>query len=147
MVNVFCTRKTESLITVEKKRENYNPIDENWLCNLIAVGGKKSLYFIDKKTLYSILLLNVKKKDLQNIESLFIEEFISQLKIDGILNPEKELIIRNKFSEITFYETDNDQKTLGTCNYSGSKLAIVLKACKIFCPFLIHVSVTERITA
>jgi hypothetical protein len=114
MVNVFCTRKTESLITVEKKRENYNPIDENWLCNLIAVGGKKSLYFIDKKTLYSILLLNVKKKDLQNIESLFIEEFISQLKIDGILNPEKELIIRNKFSEITFYETDNDQKTLGT---------------------------------
>jgi hypothetical protein len=58
--------------------------------------------------------LNVKKKDLADIESLFIEEFISQLKNDGILNPEKALIIRNKFSEITFYETDNDQKTLGT---------------------------------
>jgi hypothetical protein len=40
MVNVFCTRKTESIITVEKKRENYNQSDENWLCNLIAVGGK-----------------------------------------------------------------------------------------------------------
>ena len=114
MVNVFCTRKTESFISVKKKEENYNESDENWTCNLISVGGKKSLYFIEKKTLYSILILNIKKKDLVDIESIFIEEFISQLKIDGILNPEKELLIRNKYKEITFYETDNDQKTLGT---------------------------------
>lgn len=114
MINIFCTRKTESFITVKKKEENYEECDENWLCNLIFVDGKKSLYFIDKKTLYSILILNVKKKDLENIESLFIEEFISQLKSDGLLNPENELLIKNKFSKITFYETDNDQKALGT---------------------------------
>lgn len=114
MINIFCTRKTESFISVNKKEEYYNENDENWICNLIAVGGKKSLYFIEKKTLYSILILNIKKKDLQNIENLFVEELISQLKIDQIFNPEKELLIRNNHKKITFYETNNDQKTLGT---------------------------------
>ncbi|MBE0391530.1 hypothetical protein [Flavobacterium sp. PL002] len=114
MINIFCTRKTETFIPVKKKEENDKENDENWICNLISVGGKKSLYFIDKKTLYSILILNVKKKDLVRLESLFMEEFITQLNNDGILNAEKELMIRNKFSEITFYGTDNDQKTLGT---------------------------------
>jgi hypothetical protein len=32
-------------------------------------------------------------------------------------------------------------------NYSGCNTAIVLKAAKTFCPFLIQVSVTERMTA
>jgi hypothetical protein len=114
MVNVFCTRKSETFISVKKKEENYNDTDENWICNLVPIGGKKSLYFIDKNTLYSVLLLNVKKKDLENIESLFIEEFLSQLKTDEILNSEMELSLRNRYKNLKFYETDNDQKTLGT---------------------------------
>jgi len=33
------------------------------------------------------------------------------------------------------------------CNYSACKVAIVLKASKTFCPFLMQVSVTDRMTA
>ena len=134
MVNVFCTRKSESFINVNKKEENYNEADENWICNLIPIGGKKSLYFIDKNTLYSVLLLNLKKKDLEHIESLFIEEFLTQLKKDGILNSEIELSLRDRYKNLKFYETDNDQKTLGTLRDNMYHIKRILsdKADKLF---------------
>ncbi len=114
MINVFCTRKLETFIKVKKKDESFVESSESWICHLIPIGGKKSLYFIDTKTLYSVLLINVQKKDLQNIEQMFVSEIVNQLKNDGILKPEKELLVRNKYKSLTFNETNNDQKTLGT---------------------------------
>ena len=38
-------------------------------------------------------------------------------------------------------------KTMFLCNYSVCNLAIVLKADKMFCPFLMQVSVTDRMMA
>ena len=130
MINIFCTRKLETFINVKKKDENYDETRESWICHLIAIAGKKSLYFIDKKTLYSILIINVQKKDLHNIEQMFVDALINQLKTDKILNTENEPSIRNRYKSSIFYETDNDQKTLGTLrdqtlhikNYLSGKL-------------------------
>lgn len=114
MINVFCTRKLETFISVQKKDKNYDEARESWICHLIPIAGKKSLYFINKKTLYSVLIINIQKKDLQNIEQMFVDALINQLMTDKILNTEKEPLIRNRYQSSIFYETDNDQKTLGT---------------------------------
>lgn len=133
MINIFCTRKLEIFISVKKKDENYDQSAESWLCHLISIAGKKSLYFIDKKTLYSVLLVNVQKKDLKNMEQMFVDELIKQMKADGILHIEKELLIRNRYRSLLFYETDNDQKTLGTLrdNIAHIKIYVSTKADKI----------------
>ena len=113
-MNIFCTRKLETFIPVQKKT-NANLTDpDNWICQLLAIGGKKCLLFLDKKTLYCVLILDVKKKDLQNISSIFVNEFIEQLRADKLLIKSVEQNIREKNIELVFYETDNDQKTLAT---------------------------------
>lgn len=113
-MNIFCTRKLQTFIAVKKKADANLDNPDNWICQLLAIGGKKCLLFLDKKTLYCVLILNVKKKDLENISAIFVNEFIEQLRADKLLTEGIEQSIREKNIELVFYETDNDQKTLGT---------------------------------
>jgi len=138
MVNIFCTKKLEPFVKID------NIIQETlnqWNAHLVYFDGKKCLYFIDKKTLYSIFIANIVKKDLENIENLFFNSLIQQLKNDKIYKPEMNNYLIENFQTIKFYKTYNDQKTLGTlrdnlnhlkshCKYKDNKLLAALEFAK-----------------
>ena len=48
------------------------------------LADAKCLYFVDKKTLYSIFIADIIKKDLKNIGNLFFDTLVQQLKNDKI---------------------------------------------------------------
>ena len=78
------------------------------------INRKKCLIFTHKETLYSFLILDVKKKGTKNINHQIIYELKKQLTKDGI-NQTKALSYFGLFNhqEIFLLKTDNDQKTLG----------------------------------
>lgn len=113
MLNVFCTHKLASIIDIVAETPTTAENEQQWNAHLVAIGGRKCICFTDKKTLYSILLVDVLKKDLKNIDMIFYSAFMQQIKDDGIYNPELERDYLEKFSSVRFFKTDNDRKTMG----------------------------------
>ncbi len=61
------------------------------------------------------MIINIQKKNFPNIKEIFLREFTDQLVADRIICSEMAMQkIVNDCSELLFYETNNDQKTLGT---------------------------------
>lgn len=114
MVNVFCTRKLEKLVDMEITNVEPSTLDESWNAHLVAIGGRKNILFVHKKTLYGILLVDVLKKDLLQIDRLFYDAFVAQLKNDRIYRVELEAVYRQRFDKVLLLPTDNDRKTIGT---------------------------------
>lgn len=114
MINIFCTKKLETLLKPVSKNEEIQETENNWSGQLLYVDGKKCLFFIEKKSLYIFLILNFSTKDIKNLPTLFLENFIDQLKNDNIHSLEIENYFRENYKSIKFFRTDNDQKTLGT---------------------------------
>lgn len=133
MIHICCSKKLEKFIAVAKKTDSNSNILHNWNCHLIAIGGKKCLFFMEKKTLYSVLLFNFQKKDLPKIEIIFLNEFIIQLKADKIWCSEAEHLLRLEYANFIFCPTDNDRKTIGTMNdiISNLKAFIMEKSDKL----------------
>lgn len=89
--------------------------DQDWSAHLFFISGRKCIIFVHKKTLYTVMLLDIFKKDMTYINRLFLEAYIDQLKSDNILGSH-ETFIRDLYNEIRLASTDNDRKTLGVIN-------------------------------
>jgi len=112
LVNIFCTKKLEGFVeTKERTLESYTS-DNNWNGQLISVDRRKCLFFVHKQTLYSILLLDILKKDLLNLDNLFFNCLIDQLKLDNLYKPQLDHHLKENYSTLNLFKTDNDQSTL-----------------------------------
>lgn len=112
-MEVFVTKKLSEFLQPNKDN-SYQELDYKWSASLFYLNRKKCLLFTHKLTLYSFVVLDVKKKDLKTLAIRIINELKAQLNADKI-NLETAL---NYFGietpeEIFFLRTDNDQKTLG----------------------------------
>jgi len=127
MVNIFCTKKLEGFVTTEERTLESYTSDNNWNAQLIFIDRKKCIYLIHKRTLYAFLILNISKKDLPNLDQLFLNGFIAQLKIDNLYNPVLDNYLKENYSCIKLFKTDNDQKTLGTLRDGTSHLKFYIE--------------------
>ena len=116
MTAIYCSRKLGTFIDTETNPQEINPSDREWNAHLVAIGGRKCLCIVDKKTLYTILLIDILKKDVPTLGSSIYLSFIQQLKGDKIYNPELDGIYSRMFSSVRFFNTDNDRKTIGILN-------------------------------
>lgn len=114
MVQLYCTQKLGKFIQTGIK-ESLPRTEHDWSGHLFFIFGRKCIIFVHKKTLYTVILLDIFKKDMAHINRLFLESFIGQLKADNILGSH-EALIRDIYKEIKLVSTDNDRKTLGTIN-------------------------------
>ena len=116
MVNIFCTNKLAGLISVKPILNSVTENSESWSAHLFSIAGRKCILFTEKETCYSVLLVDVLKKDLKDINSLFYNAFICQLNTDKIeLTPNLSYVDKIN-CELTLYRTDNDRKTIGVMN-------------------------------
>lgn len=114
MVQIHCTQKLFKFIKTGIK-ENLARKEHDWSAHLFFISGRKCIIFVNKQTLYTVMLLDFFKKDMVHINQLFLEAFIGQLKADEVSGID-EALIRNLYKEISLLSTDNDRKTLGTIN-------------------------------
>lgn len=71
---------------------------------------------MNKQTLYSFLLIDVLKKDLDKFNKLFVDNLIEQLYFDNLLTSIVERNVRTKYQSIFLRKTDNDKKVIGSMN-------------------------------
>ena len=116
MVNIFCTNKLAGLISVKPILNSVTENSESWSAHLFSIAGRKCILFTEKETCYSVLLVDVLKKDLKDINSLFYNAFISQLNTDKIELTSNLSYVDKKNCELTLFSTDNDRKTIGVMN-------------------------------
>lgn len=114
MVNIFCTRKLESFVSTEERTLESYTSDNNWNGQLVLLDRRKCLFFIHKRTLYSFFILNILKKDLVHLDRLFFDGLVAQLKSDNLYQPQLDNYLKEYYSSVKLFKTDNDQSTLGT---------------------------------
>jgi len=111
-----CTRKLIKIFNLPIGEDiiSDDNIFSEWYANLIYIEGKKCILFTESKTLYSILLPNIKKSDVSNIINLFYNQLHNSLISIGI---REELIIKMfpKPLEI-YYSKTQSMKILGSMN-------------------------------
>ena len=115
MANIYCTKKLEKILGKKLIEEEGEPSPlGNWNPNVFYVSGKKCLLMMNDKSYYSIVLINIQKKDFLNFHNLFIERFLQQLDNDNIEFPYAATpkIMNNLAPH--FLKTNNNRKVLGT---------------------------------
>ncbi|ESU30031.1 hypothetical protein FLJC2902T_05220 [Flavobacterium limnosediminis JC2902] len=114
MINIYCSTKLSSIIKSEKFIGGNSDPENEWSAHLFPIAGRKCAIFVNKETLYSVVLVDVLKKDLLNLQVIFTEFLIKQLEINKMLTPKYESHIRETNQIMNIYTTDNDRKTMGS---------------------------------
>lgn len=114
--SIYTTRKLEKtvkeLISVnEQKTNNYLG---DWTSTIFYVSHKKCWLIINNLTKYLLILENVKKSDLKNINTIFKQTLHSQFKYDGIDTGIE--TIEKIIGKIELHGTNNNQSANGSLN-------------------------------
>lgn len=119
MTTIYCSKKfgdflgTEKFTTAEALPENKFG---NWNGHLFFYARQKHLMLTNNKSYYVLIFTGIKKVDLKDFESLFVQRLIDQLVYDNIIDNSDALLIREKLLPIQFARTNNDKKAIGTLN-------------------------------
>lgn len=114
-----CTKKMLDEIGIKtpaaiEPRDNATELLGDWCVNLLRIQRKKCLLIVNEKTLFSILVPEVKKAQIQNINVVFREALFAAL-IDEEFAAEQAEKILTEYDEITISKTDN-RSVLGSMN-------------------------------
>lgn len=117
MANIFCTKKLERLVgKAYIQPEPKNDILGSWNANIFPVQGRKCLILMNDQTYYSLLFLDILKKDLLKFHLIFVERLIEQLSFDRVDFPvDCTPLIMDDLTP-RFLSTNNNRKVLGTMN-------------------------------
>lgn len=119
MTTIYCSNKLKdfvgqtNLTTVDFLTENKFG---DWNGHLIIYERKKHLILINNKTYYSVIIPDLKKVDIADLDSFFIERLIDQLIYDSVIEKTDTLIIMQRLLPVRLAKTNNDKKAIGTLN-------------------------------
>lgn len=85
----------------------------SWNANYVAMFGKKCWILTHTATRYTVIVPDVKAKDLGHFVSLFRENMINQLVNKQLINPDR---ITEFIGEVEFYPTNNDKSCISYNN-------------------------------
>ena len=117
MAYLCCTKKIVDLLGITPVPSL--PSDDTtvlgpWYTNLFFVERKKCLIFTNAKTLFSFVVINQTKKDLEHIGDIFRRELLKRLQAELIGDEAIPRIMRD-CEKVTLCKT-SDRKTLGSMN-------------------------------
>ncbi|CAL2079904.1 conserved hypothetical protein [Tenacibaculum dicentrarchi] len=122
MTNIFATKKLEKIIY--KKIEDKGLIYENdlgsWNANVFYIAKKKCILFVNSESFFSVIIPRFSVKDINNLDTLFIENLHQQLLFEKIAIDYD--VISSKIGQIAFNSTNNNRKSIGILNYNIEKL-------------------------
>lgn len=114
---IHVSKKLETLI-----KKHMTPIGgtENigllgkWNATVFYVNRTKNWLLYNPKSHYSLILENIKAKDLPNIQEKIVQELHLQLVVDGINTTQQQ--VTWLLDEIRFHSTDGDRSALSYMN-------------------------------
>jgi hypothetical protein len=115
---LFTSSKLSSLLAIKTKLQpeaNAHPL-QYWNAQLFSVDKRKCIIMTNKTTLYSLLALDVVKKDIVPFEVFFWKALVANLKNTGLHTPAIEASLRKTCLPIHVSTTNNDKKVIGTMN-------------------------------
>jgi len=119
MTTIYCTNKLKDFIGSTR----LIPVDSSvqspfgdWNGHVFLYDRHKHLIFVNNKSFYSIIIEDIKKADLKNIETIFLNRLIEQLVFDKVINHSDTLVVLQRFLPVRLTNTNNDKKTIGALN-------------------------------
>ncbi len=86
----------------------------NWYVNISTIDRRKTLLFMNEKTLLSFILYGVKKSNITNIHEVFLKALNQLLLIEGVDYPEINKL-NNEYFNLEYTKTNN-KSILGNMN-------------------------------
>jgi hypothetical protein len=87
MLQLRCTVKAQRELGIKKNElaeaKQSDTLLGNWYVNLFTVDRRKTLIFVNEKTLFSFILFGVKKSNIKNIPETFLKGLDQLLTIEG----------------------------------------------------------------
>ncbi|NMM48120.1 DUF6933 domain-containing protein [Marinigracilibium pacificum] len=118
MTNIYCTIKLEKLIgkgLISTEEISPSPIG-NWNANLFSLNGRKCMILMNDISYYSLIFLDILKKDLINFQELFYHRLVDQFNYDNLnFSTDLSPTLLNTCKP-NFIRTNNNRKVLGTMN-------------------------------
>ena len=96
----------------------------DWTATLIYLKGKKGWLVMNNDAKYSLLLSNIKKADLPNINTIFKQTLLIQLKHEGIEVDSN--LIEEHIGNLEFHPTNNNQRVNGHINSQMFLLKVLM---------------------
>ena len=99
MIRVYCTKKLQDFIgNVEQvlPADMNNIVLSDWNAHMFFLDKRKCLIFVNNLTFYTVFIIDVLKRDIKNLNSIFLNRFIEQLVNDKVI--EAKLYIKHTFS-------------------------------------------------
>jgi len=119
MSRVYCTKKLKDFIgnAEETLPDDFNDIKlSDWNAHLFFVDKRKYIVFVNILTYYSVFIVDIVKKDLKNIDDIFIKRLKEQLLQDKIIFDFKNVNFLTGEAKISFIKTNNNKKVIGRIN-------------------------------
>lgn len=91
----------------------------SWNANYVALFGKKCWLLTHTLTRYTVILPELRAKELDDFASLFREHLINQLVQQHLFNPDK---VNEFIGEVVFYPTNNDKSCIAYNNQRQQEL-------------------------
>ncbi len=98
------------------------PVDVNdiklsdWNAHLFFVDKRKCIVFVNILTYYSVFITDIVKKDLKDIDEIFVRRLKKQLIHDRITDDYNKAIQLTDGEKISFIKTNNNKKVIGRIN-------------------------------
>ena len=117
MIALYCSKTLQNFIkfdntTITIKISKIN----SWNSHIFKFGGKNCLLFINNKSFYSFALYDFQKKDLINLDILFLNGLIEQLKKTNSVNDFQEKQIRERFTGINLHSKIDNKPIVSRLN-------------------------------
>ena len=87
--------------------------DNSWNANYIPMFGKKCWIVTHTITRYTVIIPDLKAKDIEHFQSIFRENIINQLIKKHLINPD---MVNEFIGEVEFYPTNGDRSTIAYNN-------------------------------
>ena len=113
MFQFKCTKKVQDFIGL--KPSDLSEIEPerfvlgNWFVNSFTQNCRKVLVFMEEKTLFSFIIIGVRKEHIKTLRKHFLEGLCLQLKAEGI-SPQAVLAFSNNETVLQYTKTDNRSK-------------------------------------
>lgn len=119
MARVYCTKKLKDFIgnVEETLPDDFNDIKlSDWNAHLFFVDKRKCIAFVNILTYYSVFIVDIVKKDLKNIDDIFIARLKEQLRQDRVIDDFKNANLLIDEAKLCFIKTNNNKKVIGRIN-------------------------------
>ncbi|MCG7874583.1 MAG: hypothetical protein N0C81_19095 [Candidatus Thiodiazotropha lotti] len=87
MLQIRCTAKVQKELGIKKSElavvKQSHTLLGDWYANLFTVDRRKTLIFVNEKTLLSFILFGVKKRNIKRLPEIFLESLDQLLTIEG----------------------------------------------------------------